>query len=77
MEIRLSIYRLPQEGALVNTDLKVNLAPHGYFETPHIPGLWRHIPIPISFDLIVDIFGVRYIDKVDTDHLIAALKKTP
>ena len=54
--------------------LKENLAPHGYFEVTHPPGLWQHITCPISFSLVVNYFGVKYIDKADADHLIAELK---
>ena len=75
VEIIRSIYGLPQAGTLSNKGLKLNLAPHGYFEVPHTPGLWRHITRPILFSLVVDDFGAKYIDKADADHLIAALKK--
>ena len=51
------------------------LAPHGYFEVTHTPILWKHITRPISLPLVVDDFGVKYIDKADAEHLIAALKK--
>ena len=30
----------------------------------------------IYFPLVVDDFGVKYIEKSDADHLIATLKKT-
>ena len=76
VDIRQSIYGVPQVGALSNKFLKENLVPHGYFEVTHTPGLWRHIIHPILFSLIVDSFGVKYIDKADTDHLIDALGNT-
>ena len=72
VEIRRSIYGLLQAGALENKGLKGNLAPHGYFEAPHTPGLWRQITRPIYFSLVVDDFGVKYINKADTDHPITA-----
>ena len=59
VEIRQSIYGLPQAGALENKVLKVNLAPHGYFEAPHTPGLWQHITCPVSSSMVVDYFGVN------------------
>ena len=76
VEIRISIYGLPQAVALTNKCLKVNLAAHGYFESPHTSGIWRHITRPISFSLVVENFGVKYINKADADHLISALKDT-
>ena len=70
VKIRRSIYSLSQEGALTKKGLKVNLAAHGCFEVPHTPGLWQDIICPISFPLMVDDFGVKYINKADADHLI-------
>ena len=70
------MYGLTKAGALTNKGLKLNLSPHGYFEVPHAPGLWRHITCPILFSVVVDDFGVKYINKADADNLIAALKNT-
>ena len=39
LEIRHSIYGLPQAGALANTYLTKKLKSHGYYEIPHTPGL--------------------------------------
>ena len=76
VDIRQSIYGLPKAGVLTNKVPKESLAPHGYFEVTHTPGLWQHITRPILFDLVVDDFGGKYIDKAYADHLIAALKNT-
>ena len=47
IEIRRSIYCLPQAGKLANEFLRKKLAPHGYFEVKHTPGLWNtHLPPP-------------------------------
>jgi hypothetical protein len=44
VEIRKAIvYGLPQAGILANKLLKVRLAPAGYCEVSHTPGLWKHI----------------------------------
>ena len=74
VEIRIFIYGLPQAGKLANTALKEHLAPYGYFEVFHMPGLWRHITRPIAFSLVVDDFGVKYVNKDDADHLANSLK---
>ena len=74
VEIWQSIYGLPQAGALANKDPKENLTPHGYFEVTHTPGLWKHITRPIYLSLVVDDFGVKYVDKAGAEHHIAALK---
>jgi hypothetical protein len=40
-----------------------------------MPGLWKHATWPISFTLVVDNFGVKYLNKADVNHLIQCLKK--
>ena len=52
IEIRRSIYGLPQSGKLENEYLRKKIAPHGYFEIKHTPGLWTHISLPIQFTLV-------------------------
>ncbi|KAL7500917.1 hypothetical protein ACHAWT_008970 [Skeletonema menzelii] len=69
LEIRRSIWGLPQAGILSNQLLKQRLAPHGYYECEHTPGLWRHKTRDIAFTLVVDDFGIRYTNKADADHL--------
>jgi hypothetical protein len=46
MEIRKGMYGLPQSGLLANKLLRKRLKPHGYFEVPNTPGLWKHDPPP-------------------------------
>jgi hypothetical protein len=60
LKIRKAVWGLPQAGILVNKLLQTRLAPHGYYECKHTPGLWKHITCPISFTLVVDNFGVEY-----------------
>ena len=76
VEIRKAIYGLPQAGALAIKQLKEKRKPHGYYEVPHTPGLWRHVSRPISFTLVVDNFGAKYVGKEHADHLINAIKGT-
>ena len=47
MQIEQGMYGLPQAGILANKLLKKRLAPHGYYELPHTPGLFKHISLPI------------------------------
>jgi hypothetical protein len=75
MEIRRTMYGLPEAGVLSNQLLRKRLATHGYFELPHTPGLWKHMCRPIWFTLVVDDFGVKYIGKEHADHLMHALKQ--
>jgi hypothetical protein len=75
VEIRKAIYGLPQAGILANQLLRKRLAPAGYYEVAHTPGLWRHVSRPIQFSLVVDDFGVKYVGKEHADHLITTLRK--
>jgi hypothetical protein len=43
MQIKKGMYGLPQAGILAKKLLKLNLACHGYFKQPHMPGLQKHI----------------------------------
>ena len=74
LQMRKAVWGLPQAGILANKLLRKRLAPHGYFECSHTPGLWKHSTRPISFTLVVDDFGIKYKRQEDIDHLIAALK---
>ena len=50
------------------------MAPHGYFEVKHTPGLWKHISCPLQFTLVVDDFGVKYTRRKDAEHLLRILE---
>jgi hypothetical protein len=75
LEIRRAVWGLPQAGILANKLLQKWLAPHGYYECVNTPGLWRHATCPITFSLVVDDFGVKYVGKEHAEHLIKCLKE--
>ncbi len=75
-QMRHAVWGLPQVGILENKRLRQYLAPFGYYKCINTPGLWYHETWPISFTLIVNNFGVKYIDKVEVDHLIASIETT-
>ena len=75
MEIRKALPGLCQSGALAAKKLAADLKPFGYYKVPKTNGLWKHKSRPILFTLVVDDFGVSYVDKADSLHLEAALKK--
>jgi hypothetical protein len=68
------MYGLPQAGRLANNLLIKRLAPYGYRPCHHTHGLWRHDTKPVTFTLVVDDFGIKYIGKENADHLLNALK---
>ncbi len=75
LEMRRAVWGLPQAGILANKLLRRCLLPHGYYECNNTPGLWKHETRPISFTLVVDNFGVKYVGKEHVDHLICCIKQ--
>ncbi len=76
IKMRRTVWGLPQAGILANKGLRGKLAPFGYHESTNTPGLWWHTSRPLTFTLLVDNFGVKFVNKADVDHLIASIKKT-
>jgi hypothetical protein len=76
LEMRRAVWGLPQAGILANKLLRRRLLPHGYYECPNTPGLWKHEWRPISFTLVVDDFGVKYVGEEHVQHLIRCIKET-
>jgi hypothetical protein len=76
LEMRRAVWGLPQAGILANKRLQHKLAPYGYYECINTPGLWYHESRQITFMLVVDDFGVKYVNQDNVNHLIASIKKT-
>ena len=74
MEIRKALYGLCQLSALAAKKLAADLKLYGYYKIPKTNGLWRHESCPFSFILVVNDFGVYYVNKADAEHLEASLK---
>jgi hypothetical protein len=74
-EICQGCYGLPQAGILANDLLRTRLEAKGYYEAAFTPGLWCHKWQPIQFCLIVDDFGVEYVEIEQFNHLLDLLKK--
>jgi hypothetical protein len=69
------MYGLPQAGIIAQELLKEQLKKAGYTQSKFTLGYWKHEWRPISFTLIVDNFGVKYIGKEHVMHLIRVLKE--
>jgi len=67
------MYGLHQAGIIAQDLLTKRLHQAGYHQSKVTPGYWHHKWRPISFTLVVDNFGVKYINKTDVDHLISVL----
>jgi len=72
-EINKGMYGLPQAGRLVYNNLVLNLDQNGYRPCKQTHGLWRHESSPVTFTLVVDNFGIKYVREEHAKHLIAAL----
>jgi hypothetical protein len=75
IEIQKGMYGLPQAGILANELLQRNLAKDGNRPTQHTHGLWTQDTRPISFSLVVDDFGVKYVGREHAEHLMECIKK--
>jgi hypothetical protein len=75
IEIQKGMYGLPQVGILTNELLQRNLAKDGYRPTTHTDGLWTHDTRPISFSFVVDDFGVKYVGREHSEHLMTCIRK--
>ena len=64
---------LKQARRIANGRLKEHLDKYGYHPCPHTPALWTHKSCNITFALVVDDFGVKYVGKEKIDHLAQAL----
>ena len=73
--VRRDMYGLPQAGIIAQDLLTKRLNKASYYQSKITPGYWRHNWRPISFTLVVDDFGVKYINKADVEHLMSVLKE--
>ncbi len=69
-KIQKGMYGLPQAGIIAQQLLEERLQKHGYHQSQTLPGLWKHDTCPISFSLVVDNFGVKYVGEENTQHLL-------
>lgn len=74
-EINRGVYGLPQSGKLANDLLRTRLEAKGYYEAATTPGLWLHKWRPIMFSLIVDDFGIEYVEERHARHLLEVLEE--
>jgi hypothetical protein len=75
IEMQKGMYGLPHAGILSNELLQRNISKDGYRLTQHTHGLWKHDTHPISFSLVVDDFGVKYVGREHAEHLMECSKK--
>jgi hypothetical protein len=69
------MHGLSQAGIIAQDLLTKRLRQAGYQQNKVTPGYWRREWRPISFTLVIDDFGVKYINKTDVDHLTSVLSQ--
>ena len=75
IKIVKGMYGLPQAGKIAHDLLKKRLAKAGYHPTQFTPRLWKHVWRPITFNLVVDDFGIKVEGNNHANHLFSKLKK--
>ena len=74
--IKKAIYGLKQSDTLAAKMLVKILNKRGYYQAKHTKGLWLHKTKNISFTLVVNNFGVKYICREDAEELVSILEET-
>jgi hypothetical protein len=74
-EVRQGMYGLPQAGIIAHDLLTKRLNKAGYHQSKITPEYWQHDWQPISFTLVVDDFGGKYVNKDNVGHLISSLSQ--
>jgi hypothetical protein len=74
-KVRQGMYSLPQAGIIAQDLLTKQLHKAGYQQSKVTPGYWRHEWRPIRFTLVVDNFGVKYINKTNVNLLTSVLSQ--
>jgi len=67
---------LPQAGAISHRHLTKHLNNHGIKESKFTPGFWLNKERNIAFVLIVDNFGVKFINMKDAESFEWELQST-
>jgi hypothetical protein len=73
-QVDRAMYGFPQSGLLAQEQLVAHLASFGYTMCEHVPCLFRHATNSATFSLVVDDFGIKFTNKEDAEHLIAAIE---
>ena len=74
-EVRRGMYGLPQAELIAQELITKHINAVGYCQSKVTPGFWKHQWRPISFTLVVDDFGVKYVGKEHAEHLLNTLKQ--
>jgi hypothetical protein len=68
--IQQGMYGLPQAGIIAQELLAKRLKEHSYLQRETMSRLWTHEWQPITFSIVVDNFGVKYVGEEHAQHLL-------
>jgi hypothetical protein len=74
-KVQHGMYGLPQAGIIAQELLTRCLCKAGYRQSKITPGYWHHDWHPISFTLVINNFGLKYINKDDVKHFMSVPKQ--
>ena len=75
IHIKLDMYGLPMASKPVNDILFKRMIKAGYHPCQYTLGPWKHVWRPITFDLVVDDFGIKFEGGTHINHLKIPLEK--
>ena len=75
MRVHKGMYGLPQAGTIAEQLLERRSNNKACWQSDTTPEYWKHDWRPISFSLVVDNFGVKYVGEQHANHLLAVLRK--
>ena len=75
IKIVRGMYGLPHAGKIANELLVSRMRGAGYHPCQFTPGLWRHVWRPVTFTLVVDDFGIRFVGDTHATHLKETLER--
>ena len=69
------MYGIPIAGKIANNLLTKRIDKAGCYPCQFTVGLWKHVWRPVTFTLVVDDFGVKFVGKRHIQHLENTLKR--
>jgi hypothetical protein len=74
-KVQQGMYHLPQTDIIAQDLLTKQLHKAGYQQSKVTPRYWCHDLRPISFTLVIDNFGMKYINKTNVNYLTSVLSQ--
>ena len=65
---------MKQAGKIAHNDLVKHLEKHGYIRAGNTEDLFKHKTRDITFTLVVNDFGIKYVRNEDIQHLIKIMQ---